>query len=110
MRVSLIAAVLILLHALTASAQIGSGQLTGVVRDQIGAGLPGATVTVTSAATNAVRVVVTTADGVYTAPGLSPGTYRVEAKLSGFKAVRRDGIRLSTGETARLDFTLTVAL
>ena len=89
-------------------AQIGAGGITGIVRDAAGAAAPGATVTVTNVATNRRRVVVSSADGVYTAPSLAPGDYRVDVDLAGFKPVRRDGIRLETGETARIDFDLAI--
>ena len=70
--------------------------------------MPGATVTVTNVETNQQRVVVSSGDGVYTAPSLAPGEYRVDVELSGFKPIRREGIRLSTGEKARIDFDLAV--
>ncbi|MEO8258382.1 MAG: TonB-dependent receptor [Acidobacteriota bacterium] len=89
-------------------AQVAAGAITGVVNDSAGAAVPGATVTVTGVGTNRQRVVVSSGEGVYTAPSLAPGVYRVEVQLSGFKPIRRDGIRLSTGETARIDFSLAV--
>ncbi len=91
-----------------AFAQVAAGEITGVVRDQGGADVPGATVTVTHVATNRQRVATSSADGVYTAPGLPPGDYRMDVELSGFKSIRRDGIRVSTGEKARVDFNLEV--
>ena len=36
----------------TAHAQVAAGEITGVIKDQAGAALPGATVTVTSVDTN----------------------------------------------------------
>jgi hypothetical protein len=45
---------------------------------------------------------------VYSAPSLAPGDYRVDVELPGFKPVRREGIRLATGEKARVDFDLEV--
>src|SRR6266851_4587549 len=89
-------------------AQVAAGEITGVVTDQAGAAVPGATVTVTDVATNQPRVVTSTSEGVYAAPSLAPGEYRVAVDLPGFKAVRRDGIRLATGEKARIDFNLAV--
>lgn len=91
-----------------ARAQTASGDITGIVRDQDGAAVPGATITVTDTRTNRQRVVVSSGDGAYTAASLAPGEYRVELAASGFTPVRRDGIRLSTGEKARLDFELAV--
>jgi hypothetical protein len=91
-----------------AHAQTAAGQITGLVKDQAGASVPGATVTVTETRTHLQRVVVSTGDGVYTVPSLVPGEYRLDLELSGFKSVRREGIRLATGETARIDFDLAV--
>src|SRR6476646_10841468 len=90
------------------SAQVGSATITGVVRDQAGAAVPAAAVTVTSVDTNRPRVVTTSSEGVYTAPGLAPGGCRVDVELSGFKPVRREDIRIATGQTMRLDFELSV--
>ena len=96
------------LFAPSLSAQVASGQLTGIVQDPAGADVPGATVTATNLATNAARVVITTADGVYTVPALLPGTYRVDVELSGFRSERQEGISIATGTTVRMDFRLTV--
>jgi outer membrane receptor protein involved in Fe transport len=89
-------------------AQVAAGEITGIVHDSSGAPVPGATVTVTNVGTNLQRALVSGHDGVYTAPSLAPGDYRVDVELSGFKPIRRDGIRLSTGEKARIDFDLAV--
>lgn len=91
-----------------ARAQTAAGEITGLVKDQAGAAVPGATITVTETRTNLQRVVVSTGGGVYTAASLAPGEYRLTIELSGFKSVRREGLRLSTGEKARIDFDLTV--
>src|SRR5215472_9494675 len=60
-----------------ATAQVAAGTITGVVTDQAHATVPGATVTVTNVATNVRRVSTSTTDGVYSVPGLAPGTYRI---------------------------------
>jgi len=86
----------------------GRSEITGIVKDQTGAAAPGATVTVTNVATNRQRIVPSSGKGVYTAPNLAPGDYRVDVELSGFKPVRREGIHLATGEKARIDFELAV--
>ena len=93
---------------LPARAQTAAGEITGLVRDQAGAAVPGATITVTDTRTNLQRVVVSTGDGVYTVASLAPGEYRLDIELSGFKPVRREGVRLATGEKARIDFDLAV--
>ena len=89
-------------------AQVAGGEITGIVKDQAGAAAPGATVTVTNVATNRQRIVPSSGKGVYTAPNLAPGDYRVDVELSGFRPVRREGIHLATGEKARIDFELAV--
>src|ERR1051325_9753906 len=87
-------------------AQVAAGEITGLIQDQAGAAVPGVTVTVTNLATNRESVAVSTADGVYTAPSLASGEYRIDVRLAGFKSIRRSGIRLATGATARIDFGL----
>src|SRR5436190_18521013 len=109
MRLSLLAAWCVAASAAPLLAQVAAGEITGVVRDQGGAAAPGATVTVTSVETNRRRIVVSSREGVYTAPGLAPGEYRVDVELPGFRPVRRAGIRLSTGGKARIDFELAIS-
>src|SRR4029453_13018208 len=76
-------------------------------KNQGGAAVPGATISVTETRTNQQRIVVSTGDGVYTAASLAPGEYRIDVERTGFKPVRREGVRLSTGEKARIDFDLS---
>ena len=92
--------------ASAAVAQIGGGALAGNVVDQAGAAVPGATLTITSLATNLSRTTVTGQEGTYVFTGLPPGTYRVRVELSGFRPLTREGIRLATGETVRLSLQL----
>src|SRR5262249_7091312 len=73
-----------------------------------GAAVPGATITVTETRTYFQRIAVSTGDGIYTAANLAPGDYRLDVEISGFKPVRREGVRLATGEKARVDFDLSV--
>jgi carboxypeptidase family protein len=91
-----------------AAAQIGSGQITGVVADSAGAVVSGATVVSANVATAATRQAVTSTAGVFTLGGLAPGRYRVTVELAGFRPIIREGIRVETGQTVRLDFALMV--
>src|ERR1041384_4603372 len=84
--------VLLLLLALPAFGQISTAQLSGKVTDTSNAVLPGATVTVTQTDTGAVRNVVTDADGSYLVSNLSPGPYRLEVALQGFRTYVQTGI------------------
>jgi len=105
---ALVVAACLFVYATPLLAQVAAGEITGLVKDPAGAAVPGATVTVTDVNTNRQRVIVSSQDGVYTAPSLPPGNYRVDVDLSGFKPVRRAGIHLETGEKARLDFDLAI--
>jgi carboxypeptidase family protein len=89
-------------------AQAGAGRLTGVVSDSAGGAIPGVAVTVTAEATNLSRATVTGSDGSYAVTGLAPGSYRVELVLPGFRPLRREGVRLATGDSISLDLQLTV--
>jgi hypothetical protein len=87
-------------------AQVGGAALAGDVVDQAGAGVPGATVTVVATRTNLSRTGVTGQTGGYFIQGLAPGEYAVRVELNGFRPLRREGLRLATGETVRLDLQL----
>ena len=51
---------------------------------------------------------ITTASGAYTIPLIKPGDYELIAEAPGFKQYRQTGIRLETGSSARIDFTLEI--
>src|SRR6266540_2970649 len=73
----------LLLVAWPALAQEQRGSIQGVVKDNSGAVLPGATVEARSNA-GAVASTTTDANGVYRFPSLAPGIYEVTAILQGF--------------------------
>lgn len=106
-RVSLtVLALLCPVMATPVRAQVGGAALTGDVVDQAGAGVPGASVTVVATGANLSRTSVTGETGAWFIQGLAPGSYAVRVELSGFKPLRREGVRLATGETVRLDLQL----
>src|SRR6476646_537251 len=84
---------LTLAPAATAFAQ-STGTINGRVIDQAEAVLPGVTVTITNVNTGLVREAVSNAEGLYSVPGLEPGTYKVSAAMPGFATMTRDGIAL----------------
>src|SRR6185295_3713918 len=81
-----------------ATAQVASGALTGLVRDQQGGVLPGASIAVVNTETNRERRVRSNGAGTYAATGLPPGDYRLDVDLTGFTPISRRGIRVTTGE------------
>ncbi len=100
------AAVLSVACSATAFGQVGGGQIIGVVSDQQHAAIPGATVTVTSASTAFSRSTVTAADGGFVVTPLTPGTYRIDVTLNGFRPLRREGITVATGAAVRVALEL----
>lgn len=61
-----------------------TGTVTGVVKDEKGGLVPGATVKLTNLGTNAERTAQTTGDGVFEISQLVPGNYRLEVEGQGF--------------------------
>lgn len=83
--------------------------IAGVVRDSTGAVLPGVTIEVASPALiEKVRTAVTDEAGQYRIVDLRPGTYAVTFTLSGFGAVKREGIVLEANFTAPVNTELRV--
>ncbi|HET8675547.1 MAG TPA: TonB-dependent receptor, partial [Blastocatellia bacterium] len=61
-----------------------TGAITGVVKDQSGAVVSGATVTATNIATGVSRTTKTSDSGNYELPALPPADYRIEIEAQGF--------------------------
>ena len=83
-----------------AQSQAANGSIEGTVSDSSGGVLPGVTITVTNIGTGLERSMVTNEKGLYRAPLLPLGTYRVVAELQGFKRFEQSGITLSVGQSA----------
>jgi len=91
-----------------AQSQATNGSIEGTIVDASGAVLPGVTVIVTNVDTGADRVVITNEKGLFRAPLLPLGNYKVRAELQGFKRFEKTGINVSVGETAVVNATLSV--
>src|SRR3989442_896288 len=84
------------------------GDLRGSVRDPGGAVVPGVEVTLTNEATNLSRTTITNDSGEYRFAALDPGSYRLNASLTGFKPIALTGIRVGTQQFVTLDLRLDV--
>ena len=83
--------------------------IAGVVKDSSGAVLPGVTVEAASdVLIEKVRIAVTDSTGQFRVVDLRPGTYSVTFKLTGFSAVRREGIELTGVATTTVNADLRV--
>ncbi len=71
--------------AAPARAQTGAASMTGIITDQSGAAVPGATVTATNQATNVDYTAVSNEAGNYTITSVPVGTYIIKAELASFK-------------------------
>jgi hypothetical protein len=99
--VSLIAA------ASLAAAQSGNSTISGLVKDESGGAVPGATVRIINQDTGVAVETVSNDEGVYRVLGLVPGRYTVETTLDGFDPVTRLAV-LAVSQTIAVDITLTV--
>lgn len=97
----------LLLFPALAAAQ--DAELRGVVKDQSGAIVPGASVTAALPATGVRRTITTDAAGRYVFSLLAPGTYELTVELSGFQTVRRTGVVLDAGAVVEAGVTLQPA-
>jgi hypothetical protein len=104
----LLAVLFIFVPAVALTAQIvETGTITGVVKDNTGAVIPNAPVTVRNAETGIASNISTDAQGLYVSPPLHPGNYTVEIDVPGFsKVVER--VRLEVGQRVAANSTLTV--
>jgi carboxypeptidase family protein/TonB-dependent receptor-like protein len=99
---------MILLVAVSASAQQGTTELRGRVVDPQGSVLPGVTVVVRNQETGMFRETASGPDGAFIASGLVPGTYQVAAELQGFKKFERKDLRLEVGKTSSIEISMSV--
>lgn len=91
-------------HAQTA----GAGAISGTITDASHSVVPGASVSVTNTDTGVVRSFSTNAEGLYLAPFLQPGHYKVAATANGFGKVQATNLTVLVGQTLTIDLSLSV--
>jgi hypothetical protein len=104
-------AAVLFLVLLVPAAAFAQAAITGVVKDASGAVLPGVTVEAASPVLiERIRSVVSDETGQYRIVDLRPGTYSVTFSLTGFSAVKREGIELSGTFVATVNADLKVGV
>src|SRR5262245_54451305 len=89
-------------------AQSNYATLLGTVSDPQNRPLPGVTVQITAAGTQAIRKVVSNEFGIYRLTGLLPGDYELQTTVTGFASVKQT-LRLEVGQHLTLDLNLKLA-
>jgi hypothetical protein len=95
--------------AVLPSLAYAQGTLTGTVKDDSGAVLPGVTVEAASPALiEKTRDAVTDGTGQFRIVDLAPGTYSLTFSLPGFSTVKREGIVIAGSATLSIPATMKV--
>ena len=105
-------ALLVLVLFVSASfvaAQATTGSIEGMVTDNQGLMVPGATVTVRNVETNVSRSQVTSTDGGYRFLTMPVGNYELTVELTGFAKYRRAGITLAVNQVAVVEVQIRPA-
>ena len=97
-----------LLFAAPLWSQTGTSAIGGTVTDQQGKALPGAKVTLTNVATNAMRSVESTNTGAYVFDLITPGDYRLEVEAKGFNKTVVGNVRALIGKQTETNVQLSV--
>ena len=108
-RSTLLLALVVILVGAQASAQTAAtGALSGLVTDPSGAVVSGARISVVNEATGAAVTAVSSSNGRYLVPLLSPGSYRVDVSKQSFKVSTYPNIVVAVTETRTLNLGLQV--
>jgi hypothetical protein len=88
--------------------QVVGGSLSGTITDESGAAVPKTTVSITNVATGVTTNVTTNGQGIYNAPNLLPGNYRVTVSAAGFQTAIENGFILTVGAQQVLNVAMKV--
>ena len=94
--------------AIPAFSQVVGGAISGTVRDQTGAVLPRANVSIQNVETGFVRTLVSDGVGLYAAPSVAVGRYKITVSEEGFQSQIKTGIEIVVGQSVEVDFALSV--
>jgi hypothetical protein len=101
-----LALIALMLHPGSSYAQLTRGAITGTVRDESGAIIPGAEVRVTNPNTNQSRDTTTNDEGFYRIAALEPGTYVVVVSRTGFGTIENRQVTVQSANETTFDVDL----
>src|SRR5262245_8844580 len=104
----MIAAAFLALAVATNVMAQGRTSLRGVISDEFGAAIVGATVTLTAAGSTP-KTATTNAEGAYSFTGLAPGKYTIHAAATGFATSEDVEVDLGAARREPLNITLKIA-
>src|ERR1700757_3035230 len=104
-RCTCVFALLVLLSAVSATAQVTTGEITGTVMDQSGAVVGGASISAVCPDTNQTRSVTSGSAGEYRMTDMAVCVYKVSVSAAGFKTTVRN-VTVSVAQTTTSDFQL----
>jgi hypothetical protein len=87
-------------------AQVDTGTILGTVKDQTGAVIPDARVTITNQGTSEQITTTTRSDGTYIVTPLKIGSYRISVEHAGFSKAENAAFELNIQQQAVVDFEL----
>src|SRR3989475_977685 len=83
-----------------------TAQIRGVVKDQSGALVPNATITITNDATGISQTSHSDDHGLYVLTGLRPAVYTIKSDAAGFRPAEEKNVVLQVSQQTSIDFTL----
>jgi len=83
-----------------------TAQVRGVIKDQSGAMVTNATITITNDATGITTTAHSDANGLYILTGLRPAVYTIRADREGFRAAEQKNVVLQVDQQTTIDFEL----
>src|SRR6516162_4993952 len=95
--------------AIPSFSQADQGKISGTVKDQSGAVIPGVSITVKNDRTGEERTALTGEKGDFLVIALKPSLYSVNAMLTGFAKSEVTGVQVGVGQTVNVDLTIKPA-
>jgi hypothetical protein len=99
---------LVALVAVSLNAQTSRGTVSGLITDEQKAAIPGATVDLTSLATNVTRSTSTNESGLYRFDAVDPGEYKLTVKSAGFRTFVAQQLTVGAAQAVARDAQLAI--